>query len=131
MVVSRAYFSRTIGICNLVHDDRIPFAKGTIGLVSTENMRVDRDGRIVSIKEPTLILAGKFHSLFTAHEGIYAVEDRTDDSAIVFIKEGVKRGIRSGLELGAAVSYVLVEDELFYANNHQNGKVRNYAHYTI
>ena len=119
----------TTGINNKVDPARIPYdpETGVTGLENCTDMLIDIAGGMSTRRGSDLVESGDFHSgYFLADGSFYAVKNRTTDSALYKVDpqpDGTVSvtGIRSGLTIGALMSYRLVDGKIYYMNGYERG----------
>ena len=123
------------GINNKVDPVRIPYNQenGISDLETANNIIIDSQGGIVSSRGNAIVETGDWHSGFPLMDGsFYAAKNRTSDTAIYKVTpqaDGtiVSEGIGSNFTKGAVFSWCKVDNEYFFMNGYEKGRIVNHS----
>jgi len=117
-------FKATSGLNNRVDATRLraDLENGLTALAAAYNVDIDDSGRLTRRKGYTRIFDGSVHSIFG-----------TDDICLFVSESSLYRlfpsydteELRTGLKVGARMSYVRAGNDIYYSNGSENGIVRN------
>lgn len=124
-----AVFRGTSGLNTVADPARIPMTKsGVNDVAEIVNMTVDQYGRPSRRKGFKLLLSGDFHSLFCDRGDCFVAKNIGSDGAIYRVSKTstdvyALQGIRSGMTMGAKISWLQVGNKTYYANGFERGYI--------